>query len=174
MTHQLLANHQTWRDQLIYHLRMKDVPGDRIGDILLEVESHLRETGETPVEAFGEAREYAEAHFEMNPPLAPKRSPIASLIGIGLTSFAGAAIYASGVIAIGKGDDVWLGVNPWVAFIAGAAILIAGLMLLPADLVRHPETHAPLMGDMKALKLVTVLVLAAVGIVLYALGRVLA
>src|SRR5690606_26437828 len=129
---------------------------------------------ETPVEAFGEAKGYAEAHLEMNPHIAPRQTRIASLIGIGLTSFLGSAIYASGIIAIGKGGDAWLGLNPWVAFLAGAAVLILGLILLPADLVRHPETDAPLMGDMKKVKAITLLVLAAVGIVLYTLGRVLA
>ncbi len=174
MTFQLLADHQTWRDDLIVHLRMKDVPGDRIGDILLEVESHLRQTGETPLEAFGQAKEYADAQLAMNPRIAPEGTSIAMLTGIGLASFAGAALYASGIIAIGKDGDTWFGLNPWLPFLTGAVILVAGLMLLPADLVRHPETGAPLLGDTKKMKTVTHVVLVAIGIALYALGRILA
>ena len=45
--------------RLILALRLKDVPGDRIGEIVAEVESHVADTGEDPVEAFGTPRAYA-------------------------------------------------------------------------------------------------------------------
>lgn len=51
-----------YRQSLILALRLKDVPGDRIGEIVAEVESHVAETGENPAEAFGSPRAYA-AHL---------------------------------------------------------------------------------------------------------------
>lgn len=51
--------HRRWCDDFILELRLRDVPGARIGDHLAELESHCIETGTDPEEAFGDAREYA-------------------------------------------------------------------------------------------------------------------
>ncbi len=55
----MTADTETYRKALIFALRMKDVPAARIGELVAEVESHVAETGEDPVEAFGTAKEYA-------------------------------------------------------------------------------------------------------------------
>lgn len=44
---------------LTVQLRLRDVPGRAIGQIVAEVESHVRETGEDPVEAFGQPGSYS-------------------------------------------------------------------------------------------------------------------
>jgi hypothetical protein len=44
---------------LTVQLRLRDVPGSEIGQIVAEVESHVRETGEDPVEAFGQPGSYS-------------------------------------------------------------------------------------------------------------------
>lgn len=51
--------HKKWTDAFVMELRMRDVPGPRIGDELTTVYSHCEETGESPEEAFGSAKEYA-------------------------------------------------------------------------------------------------------------------
>jgi len=48
-------------DDLLLALRMKDVPGNRIGAVLTEVRAHLADSGEGPHEAFGSPEEYAQA-----------------------------------------------------------------------------------------------------------------
>ncbi|RRO12804.1 hypothetical protein EIL87_24270 [Saccharopolyspora rhizosphaerae] len=48
-----------YHDDLLIALRMHEVSGERVGEVLAEVESHVAETGEDPVEAFGEPRDYA-------------------------------------------------------------------------------------------------------------------
>lgn len=53
--------HKTWCDDFVVELRLMDVPGDVIGDRLAEVEAHCAESGETPVEAFGDPVEYAQS-----------------------------------------------------------------------------------------------------------------
>ena len=49
----------TYRQQLVVALRMNDVPSARIGEAVAEVESHVADTGEDPVTAFGAPAEYA-------------------------------------------------------------------------------------------------------------------
>jgi hypothetical protein len=46
-------------ENLTIQLRLLGVPGDRIGQILAEVETHVADTGLDPVDAFGEPGEYA-------------------------------------------------------------------------------------------------------------------
>lgn len=52
--------HRRWCDDFILELRLRDVPGPRIGDHLAEVESHCIETGTDSQEAFGEPTDYAQ------------------------------------------------------------------------------------------------------------------
>ena len=44
---------------LTIQLRLREIPGRMIGQIVAEVESHVRETGEDPVEAFGQPGTYS-------------------------------------------------------------------------------------------------------------------
>src|SRR5699024_4781202 len=48
-----------YRDQLVLALRAQEVSGDRVGEVLAEVEPHVAGTGEDPQEAFGPPRDYA-------------------------------------------------------------------------------------------------------------------
>jgi len=50
----------TYRNDLLLALRLRDVPGPRIAEVLAEVESHASDTGEDPRESFGAPRVYAE------------------------------------------------------------------------------------------------------------------
>lgn len=171
MTTKPLEAHRKWRDELIYHLRMKDIPGDRIGDILLEVESHIGETGETPAEAFGDAKHYAATHAEATPPPPEERTTSnAGLILIGVSSFVGAGLYASGAIAIGKGEDAYLGLDGWVALVLGLALVTFTIIRLPSDLIRHPETGELLFGGTTKIKAITFAFMIALGLVFFGLG----
>ncbi|NOJ60205.1 hypothetical protein [Arthrobacter sp. 260] len=49
-----------WLEDFIVELRLRDVPGDLIGDAVSTVEAHLQDTGESPIDAFGPPDEYAE------------------------------------------------------------------------------------------------------------------
>lgn len=50
----------TYVNQLVLALRMRDVPGERIGQVVAEVEAHVAESREAPVDAFGSVEQYAE------------------------------------------------------------------------------------------------------------------
>lgn len=174
MPAQLLDQHRKWREDLILQLRMKDVPGDRIGDILLEVESHIRETGESPEEAFGPAKAYATTYVQTNPARRTKASSMPELILIGICSFAGMALFSSGAIGIGEGSRAIFEINAWVALLIGIALIAITLIRLPIDLIRHPESGASLFGELRYAKPITMAVILAVGVVFYLIGRLLA
>lgn len=58
---QALAPHVEpgWTEAFVVEQRILGVPGDRIGDALLTVETHVADSGESALEAFGDARAYA-------------------------------------------------------------------------------------------------------------------
>lgn len=50
-----------WRDELVLALRLRDVSGARIGEVLAEVEEFCADSGQDAPEAFGDAAAYAES-----------------------------------------------------------------------------------------------------------------
>ena len=53
-------DNETYLSELTAQLQLRGVGDQRIGDIVAEVENHLNESGEEPVDAFGPADQYAE------------------------------------------------------------------------------------------------------------------
>ena len=170
MTDSPLARHTKWRDTLIYHLRMDDVPGDRIGDILLEVDSHLAESGETPQEAFGNPKAYASSRVT---PADQKPDSDANTWIIAALSFFGSMLYASGALGAGRGSEAVFGFNPWILVVAGAVLLVLTALRLPDDLVRHPATGQPLIGGKTIPRPAVIGFFAVGGIVFFLIGRLL-
>lgn len=87
-----------YRQQLVLALRMYDVPAPRIGEAVAEVESHLADTGEDPVDAFGEPEEYARALSRSE-----KKSPVWTNYIVGVVSFGSTAVTTSALL-----DGRWL------------------------------------------------------------------
>ncbi|WP_293781170.1 hypothetical protein [uncultured Aeromicrobium sp.] len=50
---------RSWAEEFILEARLRDVPGERIGDALMEVNAHCRDAGETAWQAFGDPASYA-------------------------------------------------------------------------------------------------------------------
>ena len=73
-----------YQQQLLLALRLRDVPGPRIAEVLAEVGSHVADTGEDPTAAFGAPEDYARALVvELHPERAiGVRGWIASVRGI--------------------------------------------------------------------------------------------
>jgi hypothetical protein len=170
----MLDQHKKWRNRLVYELRMADVPGVEIGDILLEVESHLLETGETPEEAFGEANVYAASRAEVVPPASVEEGKGMGVVMIALLAFVGSFAFVSGALTAGRGEESAFLLNPWIVTIIGAGILAFTLVKLPRDFVRHPATGDPLLGEGNEPRVVLGAVVALAGIVFYATGRLMA
>lgn len=117
---------------LTTQLRLRKVPGDRIGQVVAEVESHVRETGEDPVEAFGQPGSYS-AQF------AGRRRPVGrgrwlSLDDVTFTMFmVGALVLLNGVLNLGEIVNVTANVVAWVAPIVIYALVLGRIDNAVAD-----------------------------------------
>lgn len=93
---------------------LRDVPGRAIGQIVAEVESHVRETGEDPIEAFGQPGSYS-AQF------ASRRRPVGrggwlTLDDVTFTMFmVGALVLLNGVLNLGEIVNVTANIVSWAA-----------------------------------------------------------
>ncbi|MCF6743382.1 hypothetical protein E9529_03670 [Blastococcus sp. KM273128] len=127
----LNSTEQAWCDDLLLRLRLRDVPGTRIGEVLAEVESHVAETGEHPREAFGPPREYADQVADalgirpvgtwawVRGSLGVRDLLVAVLTGLG--GFA----TAEGLWSLAAGDRSLFGLPAWAVAAAGALVLAA-------------------------------------------------
>ncbi|TFV67040.1 UNVERIFIED_ORG: hypothetical protein E4P37_04790 [Bacillus sp. AZ43] len=130
----------TYRRDLVLALRARQVPGDRIGEIVAEVESHVADTGEDPVEAFGRPKEYAAT-------LAP--APRGGKTVLGALALSGAAVgwlVATSVFDLVEGDAKGLpaGLPSWVP------LVLAVLLWIPAVVVtmrRNERVRDPRTGE---------------------------
>jgi len=117
---------------LTVQLRLAKVPGKDIGQIVAEVESHVRETGEDPVQAFGQPGSYS-AQF------AGRRSPVGrggwlSLVDVTFTiSMVGAFVLLNGVLNLGEIVHVTANVASWVALFVMYALVVGRIEIAVAD-----------------------------------------
>lgn len=120
--------HRRWCDDFILELRLRDVPGARIGDHLAEVESHCIETGTDPEDAFGDAREYAQ---EVGDADEPTRDT--GVLRVTLISLAALVVFLAGSDATSRwAADEPLSFNALELLSMG--LMVAALALLPAVL----------------------------------------
>lgn len=155
----------TYTDDLALELRLLDVPGTAIGDILAEVESHLAETGEDPERAFGPVKEYAveraraagiepngdaDSHFLVR----LFRGQWLNFLGGLLYTVVAANFLFSGIIALAMGrPEAAFGLPPWPSVIIGAVLLVFwGLWFFKisnADRIVDPRTGEEVRWDHK-------------------------
>ncbi|MEU6130281.1 hypothetical protein ABZ805_14010 [Saccharopolyspora sp. NPDC047091] len=91
---------QKYRDELLIALRGHEISGARVGDVLAEVEAHLAESGEDPVEAFGTPREYAAhvaAQLEGDPAKRSRPAVLGSALGTAALTLFGLEFLVDGV-----------------------------------------------------------------------------
>lgn len=130
------TNLDTYRQQLLFALRQHNVAGARIGEAIAEVESHIAETGEDPVAAFGEPAEYARrlaGSLAPRPGTEPRPAGRWTTILVGLVAFAAAAFAATGMLR-----------DSTVMTVAGLVLLAALVLWLarrrPVNRVVDPRT----------------------------------
>ena len=114
---------ETYVRQLLTALRTREVPAARIAEVVAEVESHLAETGEDPVDAFGAPREYAAAVAGED-----SRSFLGTVPAALLGGLTGGAV-ALTTFAVVERDDRVLGVPLAVAIVASLALTAATAVL---------------------------------------------
>lgn len=95
-----------YRQDLLVALRLHEISGERVGEVIAEVEAHVEETGEDPVEAFGTPREYARQVAAQLDPVTGKPSAAwtlgASLL-VGALTLLGVTLLSDGIVA-GSGE----------------------------------------------------------------------
>lgn len=108
-------------ENLTIQLRLLEVPGDRIGQILAEVETHVADTGVGPVDAFGEPGEYAATYAAAAGP-APARGGFRGwlrTLGVAVVgAFAGVAVAFGAMDLAGSVDITTRLLGMWLATLA--------------------------------------------------------
>ena len=89
-----------WADAFVIELRLRDVPGDVIGDVLTEVDSHVVDSGTSADDAFGDPVQYAaqvaESAARPTPDSARETVPLALGGGALVVAVDGAVAWAGG------------------------------------------------------------------------------
>ncbi|WP_222266616.1 HAAS signaling domain-containing protein [Modestobacter marinus] len=161
MEYRLTTTDQAWCDDLLLALRVRDVPGARIGEVLAEVQSHLAETGEEPRDAFGAPREYADQVAAALGVSAPDGVWRQLVRGLSWRDLAGAAVIgvatyllADGLWSLGAGESAVFGLPSWLVALAALLVLgVATARIVTAarsgrddDAVIDPRTGADMVG----------------------------
>ena len=123
----------TYRRELVQALRLRNVPPERIGEIVAEVESHVADTGEDPREAFGPAPEYA-AGFRHPRSRASVAASVARAVLYALCGF----LVAVGIIGLVDGEPAF-GLAAWVVLAAGLALWVPALVVVVRRSVPVPD-----------------------------------
>lgn len=152
---------------------MRNVPGDKIGQIAAEVEAHIAESGEYPAEAFGKPRNYARewARTAARRPSRPER--VRSLIRIALSA-AGGALSGVGLIRTASGETMWggpavLGLLIGLVLVAGAASMRRNLVIDPRTGLEPERLRRQVRRGMLAGGTLVVLVIVAAGVIAVAM-----
>lgn len=134
--------------RLTLALRLRDVPGPRIGDIIAEVQTHVAESGESAQQAFGEPESYAAS-------CAPgTRGGWGSMFTrktllIAVTAGAGGWLAATGLIEGIRGVEDTYGTGPWWVMGIGLALLVGVLFVQRADVIVDPRTDRALLPGLE-------------------------
>ncbi|GAB76538.1 hypothetical protein SAMN05421595_1666 [Austwickia chelonae] len=118
-----------WAADLLLELRLRDISGARIGDILTEVESHCAASGQKATEAFGDPQEYAMClDFEGQQRTPVERSPN-NLTPAVLALLCGFAVSA-GLTGALDGQPVEMRTGALVAVLMSVGYLLAAVHYL--------------------------------------------
>lgn len=131
-----------WLDDFVLEARLRDVPGDRIGDALSEVEAHCRDSGDPAPTAFGDATAYARTIAETYPTARPT-TPLRNLGPLGV-EIAGMTAVITAVGELARGRDVTLTWG-WLAMLAVLAVGCVVVALL-GDRLLELVVRRPLVG----------------------------
>jgi hypothetical protein len=145
---EILPGHATWRDELIYRLRLQGASPEGIGDILLETDAHVRDTGESPEDAFGLAKTYAASRAVGTRSVRlTDRPQIVEVIG----TIAGVTLTVWSMWLLVNDGHLPFMLRPWVGLAIGLVVL--WLVLRPArrDLMRNPVS-GQVIGDRQLIR----------------------
>ncbi|MFD1860749.1 hypothetical protein EHW97_11435 [Aeromicrobium camelliae] len=140
----------TWVEQFILEARLRDVPGDRIGDALTEANAHCRDAGETAEHAFGDPAAYARAIASGRP---AERTDWFRLLAPSVVQLVGVVVTLNGVGAWAAGDAVtvtWGMAAMLVLLCLNVVALALVLDRALSTIVRRPVLSAVVAGGAAA------------------------
>jgi hypothetical protein len=144
---------------LLLALRVRETPGDRIGEVLAEVESHVADTGEDPYEAFGSPRQYART-------VAPARTSAVRRGMFGQAALGAVAgwLLASGTFSLVVGDHTLYGLLVLALGVAAAVAMVLFVRRRSTTIVdpRSGRQLAPASTRVSAILLVVMTLAVAV------------
>lgn len=169
-----VTTREGWLNEFAFQLRMRNADGRVTGEQLALVETHLNDSGESPLEAFGDPSAYA-ATVLPRQRTRPADILVPALAGVG--SYLGCILLLGGLVALAGGAATWalrlgdvvgvavmLALVLWLSFAFGwvlksrwgfAAWLVLAMLalVLPGVLLRRPlvELAAPVAAGLGAL-----------------------
>ena len=149
-----------WRDQLVLALRLRDVPGARIGEILAEVEEFCADSGVDAETAFGAPAAYAESLTTSEGRARPSLREDLRTTGRALVGFVGLVVIMACVVDDGPDLAITVG------WLLGLAVVLAGSVLTVRVLGRVATTSWRGMAGVAAVIAVTLAVVVALGVLL--------
>ncbi len=149
-----------YRQSLVLALRLQEVPPDRIGEIVAEVDSHVADTGEDPAEAFGSPRAYAASLTDEHRP-----TPWWWTTTLVVLAAAAGWLVGQGAFALLLGEP-YLGRSGWLWLAVGVVVGVPAAWMVGrrSGEVLDPRTGEPLVRTPRWAPLV--LLAVPVGIVL--------
>lgn len=121
----------SYSDQLVVALRLRDVPGQRIGEVVAEVEAYTVDSGQDPVEAFGSVDVYSDDIAAQSRRTPSTRRWIREILGA-YPAAIGSLVLVDGLWGVARGEQAALSFGG-VAF---AAVLPLAVLLLVAAVTR--------------------------------------
>lgn len=125
-------------DNLILALQLRGVPGEKIGQVVAEVEAHVAESGEDPSDAFGKPRDYARTWARNTSHPVHWSEWVRGALGIAACA-AGGWLLGIGVIRTFTGEMV-LGQHALLAVVIGVVLLAGGSLAVRKNVVIDPRT----------------------------------
>ncbi len=121
-----------WRHAFLLRLRLRDVPGARIGEALAEVETHCADGGQTAHEAFGDPVAYADALADgLKSPGAARRGGLSWSDALSAAAgLAGVVSLLQGAGSVAHGANGYLSAGHLLGVLAGVAAVAAFFTLL--------------------------------------------
>ncbi|WP_040160711.1 hypothetical protein [Nigerium massiliense] len=112
-----------WLNRFAAELRLRGATGAQTGDALAEVESFVADSGQTPQEAFGDPRAYAET--VMPAERAESRRSLAGVVAVGGAAYLGAGAVIGALLSGGGPVPVRLGEVVAVGALAVVSVVLA-------------------------------------------------
>jgi len=132
------STHEQYASDLAEALDVRDVPAEAARQIVRELESHLAESGEDPVEAFGPVARYADQFA----PRSREREVVWFAVAAAALGFCGAFLIISGVFGLLDETATLWGLPPWGRLGTGIALVLTFVGLVIGIAVRSRRRAA--------------------------------